>query len=184
MVERATRWENLVSLYILVEQSFHVSSGISTSGLLSEKEKQIYLHIVHITVIRVSIFCKTYILTVIEFDTCIEVASIINPKIPDDQKIQISKSEFQISESGKAINVLFFKQVFTCQPMFRKQFPERCSNREKCRESSKWWCAMITSHFQQSSIKERYRLILSASGDGEEKKSGKKREVLVAYGLQ
>ena len=90
MVERATRWENLVSLYILVEQSFHVSSGVSTSRLLSEKEKQIYLHIVHTTVIRVSIFCKTYILTVIEFDTCIEVASIINPKIPDDQKIQIN----------------------------------------------------------------------------------------------
>lgn len=109
MVERATRWENLVSLYISVEKSCHISSGISTSGLLSEKEKQIYLHIVHTTVIQVSIFCKTYILTVIEFDTCIEVASIINPKIPDDQKIQISKSEFQISESGKVISVLFFK---------------------------------------------------------------------------
>lgn len=49
-----------------------------------------------------SVFCKTYILTVIEFDTCTEVASITNPKIQDDQKVQISKSEFQISESGKA----------------------------------------------------------------------------------
>lgn len=36
----------------------------------------------------------------------------------------------------------------------------------------------------QSSIKERYRLIQSASRDGEEQKSGEKREVLVAYGLQ
>jgi len=184
MVERATRWENLGSLYILVEQSCHISSGISTSRLLSEKEKQMYLHIVHTTVIRVSIFCKTYMLTVIKFDTCTEVASIINLKIQDDQKIQISKSEFQISESGKAISALFFKQVFTLQPMFRKQFPERCSNRKKCRENSKWWCTTITSHFQQSSIKERYRLIQSASRDGEEQKSGKKREVLVVYGLQ
>jgi len=177
MVERATRWENLGSLYILVEQSCHISSGISTSRLLSEKEKQMYLHIVHTTVIRVSIFCKTYMLTVIKFDTCTKVASKINLKIQDDQKIQIS-------ESGKAISALFFKQVFTLQPMFRKQFPERCSNRKKCRENSKWWCTTITSHFQQSSIKERYRLIQSASRDGEEQKSGKKREVLVVYGLQ
>lgn len=105
MVESATRWENLGSLYMSVEQSCHFSSGISTSRLLSEKEKQIHLHIVHTTVIRVSIFCKTYILTVIEFDICTEVASITNPKIQDDQKVQISKSEFQISESGKAISV-------------------------------------------------------------------------------
>lgn len=111
------------------------------------KRNKYNLHIVHTTVIRVSIFCKTYILTVIEFDTCTEVASITNPKIQDDQKVQISKSEFQISESGKAISVLFFKQVFTLQPVFRKQFPERCSNRKKCRENSKWWCTTITSHF-------------------------------------